>query len=128
MNPIAAVTEQWRQAALDRDTDSYMSFLAEDVVLLGPGHEPLVGKESVGRFVAGALEAFITETLDNREPVTSGALGFVWGTYDATFLAQEDDGEMRECGKHVFLWQRQAGGDWKLRLGIWNTMPEAISK
>ena len=128
MNPIAAVTEQWRRAALDKDSDAYMSFLADDVVLLGPGLEPLVGKESVGQFVAGALGAFVTETLDNREPVTSGALGFVWGTYDATFLAQKEGTEMREYGKHVFLCQRQKSGEWKFKVVIWNTMPETTPK
>jgi ketosteroid isomerase-like protein len=122
MTPIEDITKQWRQAALDGDVEAYMDFVGDDVVFLGPGLEPIVGKESAWRFVAGALAPFVTETLDNRETVTSGGLGFVWGTYEATFLAKKNDTESREFGKHVFLWQRQEGGEWKLKLAIWNTM------
>jgi uncharacterized protein (TIGR02246 family) len=122
---IRDATASWRAAAVDGDAERYLEFWADDAVLVAPDLEPMVGKTVITDFIRGVFDAIsVTEVLENADPVVSGDLGYVWGTYVATYTARFDGSETPDWGNHLFLWHRQPDGAWKLGFVTWNTKPE----
>ena len=122
---IREATSRWRAAATEGDADQYLGFLMEDAVLMAPGMEPMVGRPVISEFIKGVFDSVsVVEVLENAEPVVSGDLGYVWGTYSGTYTSKADGSETPDWGNHFFLWHRQAAGDWKLGFVTWNTKPE----
>jgi uncharacterized protein (TIGR02246 family) len=121
---LKETTRKWREAAIRGDAEAYMRYVADDAVFLAPNLEPIVGRAAISAFVAGVFKTIsVTEVLSNQAPVSSQNLGFVWGTYDATYTDKAKGTKTPELGNHLFLWQRGTTGEWKLRVAIWNTKP-----
>jgi len=122
---IADATAEWRAAAVDGDADRYIEYWAEDAVLAAPDLEPMLGKADITDFIHGVFNAIsVVEVLENADPVVSGDIGYVWGTYVATYTSLDDGSETPDWGNHLFIWQRQLDGSWKLSFVTWNTKPE----
>lgn len=89
----------------------------------------MVGKPTITQFIQGVFDTIsVVETLKNAEPVVSGDLGYVWGTYVATYTNKADGSQTPDWGNHLFIWQKNADTAWKLCLVAWNTKPEPVSQ
>ena len=127
---IRAMADQYEQAVLAGDTETLVSFYADDAILLAPGHPKAEGTESIRStyqqmFAAGA------PTGASLEPTTivlaeGGDLAYEVGSF--TFSGTGPDGTtMTDTGKYLVVWKPNAAGEWKIVADIWNSdaMPGA---
>lgn len=94
---------------------AFLSYVAEDGVMLSPNKMPIVGKEKINalfqsddsdkEFTWKPLYAYLSE---------SGELGYTYGTYAFT-----TEGETQR-GTYVSIWKKDSGGKWKFVLDSGN--------
>lgn len=96
-----------------RDADAMMGIMAEGVVYMPPGSQPLVGRESVREL----FKRHPWDTLAETPAEIEGRLDFaiVRGKY--TGAAQG----MPLSGYYIEVWQKQPDGAWKITRKVWNT-------
>lgn len=111
---IRAITHRHIQAVLDHDPEAFMATCADDIALLPPGSEPVVGQAAGHAY----MESFPTPTKFTAEFADiegQGDLAFSRGSATATF----DDGET--TFKWLAIFRKQTDGSWKMVRDIWNT-------
>jgi ketosteroid isomerase-like protein len=90
---------------------AFLSYIADDGVMLRDGEYPSKGKETLRkRFEGRSDSSFILSWEPLFEKVSeSGDLGYTYGIHTSTDKAT---GEISK-GTYVTIWQRQPGGNWK---------------
>lgn len=120
---VAAADSAWQAAAsAGEDLDEIASYLAEDAVMIPPNEPPLQGRDAIRRYMAAgyATPGFSVswQTLDVRTG-PSGELAYM--THLNRFSAQDSAGRQTTFrGRGVTIWERDASGEWKCVLDIWN--------
>ena len=119
---MVAADESWLQAAKTRGAAGWMSYYTDDVAILPPGSPAIVGREAVGKYVA-AMFATPGFALDwkatSAEVARSGDIGYVRGTYNAAWRDKRGK-TVKETGKFVEIWRKQADGSWKCAVDMWS--------
>lgn len=109
-------------ATAERGVDGWVSFFADDAVMLPQGSGLVRGAPAIRTSMAGFFArkgASLRWTPDRAEVSKSGDLGYTYGTYVAT--APGPDGKpLSSHGKYVTIWRRNAGGEWKAVLDMGN--------
>jgi uncharacterized protein (TIGR02246 family) len=114
---------QWSIAAESRDLEKLLSFYADDAVVL-PAHAAiLTTKDSIRNIFQKLLSIPGVALRWKPTKVTaagSGDLAYSTGTYEMS--APDDTGKPSiDRGKYVAVWKKQANGNWKVAVDIWNT-------
>ena len=112
----------WSKAAQARQVDAWMAFYTNDAIVMPPGSPPVSGKESIAKLLTGlfGLPGFsIAWKADRAEIARFGDLGFVYGGYDVSFRNPKGK-PVKEHGKYVVIWRKQADGSWKCAIDMWN--------
>ena len=113
------------KAALDKGSQGYMSYYADNAVELPNGGPVIQGKLNIARGMA------FLDDKNNRlvwSPVAadisdSGDLGYSYGTYE--FHSKDKEGKPSvEHGKYTTIWKKQKDGSWKVVLDMGNASPE----
>lgn len=65
---------------------------------------------------------------DRVEVAKSGEIGYTRGTYTMTMSARDTKKVLREKGKYVTIYSRQADGSWKMMEDISNADAPASAK
>lgn len=121
---------QWAKAAASEDVDATVAFYSDDASLLPPNAPMASDKASIRAAWAGLLgpDTSLNWQATKVEAARSGDLGYVMGTYemeskDASGKAESDR------GKFVEVWKKQADGNWKAAVDIFNSdLPVAAAK
>lgn len=119
---LALLDDEWSKAAATRDAARVASFYAEDAVAYPPGEPMVVGREAAKKVWAAyfAEESFsISWKSAHAEVAESGELGFTSGPYEASYNGP-DGKAVREKGKFLCIWRKQADGSWKATHDMWN--------
>lgn len=126
----ALINEDYVEPFLAGDVDQWMKILDDDVVGLHNRLPAMEGKPAMrgfGDFVAGNL--FVAEMSVTLAGLRhEGEFAYTWGTYSSRLLMRETGEPMpghREAGKVLFIWKRQADGEWKLVVDMGNELPVA---
>jgi ketosteroid isomerase-like protein len=103
------------------DAETRIDLLADDVILL-PNHWTIMqGKDVVAEaFRRGAAAVF---RLKEREVVhmeVSGDLAYTINSYYYTYHGRGEPEQWHKT-KNVHIWRRDASGQWKLAVDIWNS-------
>ena len=89
------------------------AFYTDDAVLLAPGAPRLDGADAIRAFwqgfIAGGVEDVAIET---PEVVEAGDLGYGIGSYTCTLPSASGE-RLRDTGKYIVIYRRQADGGWK---------------
>jgi ketosteroid isomerase-like protein len=106
---IINATERTLNATLKSyGASAFSGFLNKDAILMFPGTETIVGKENI--------QAFNNRMIDKISLKTSGfdkALGADLAyTYGVATIDYKTD--LRESFHYVFVWERQADGNWNI--------------
>ena len=111
-NEIRAADQKYVDADAKRDTDAMMALLAESVVFMPPGSQPLVGRESV----RALFKLHPWDTLKETPAEIEGRADFaiVRGSYSGTAQG------MPLAGFYIEVWQKQTDGTWKITRKLWN--------
>lgn len=122
------------QAMLSNDIEKSVANYADNATSMPPNSEPLKGKEAIKAWtVEMSKMAKMTDVkFGTVEVDASGSIAYEVGTYDMT-MEMPGMGEMKDKGKYMAVWKKQADGSWKVHADIWNTntpmqMPEMPKK
>ena len=114
---------QWSKAAESRSVEKLLSFYADDAVVL-PAHAAIATtKDSIRNIFQKLLSIPGVALSWKATKVTvagSGDLAYSTGAYQMS--APDDSGKPSvDRGKYVAVWKKQADGNWKVAVDIWNT-------
>ena len=112
-----------QDAITRKDIDLLLSFYADDACLL-PTAEPIVkSKESIR---AEWTHILTIPNFENKSTLTKieisdgGDMAYTMGYYRAVMMG-EDGNLTQEPGKWVSIWKKQADGQWRIVVDIYNT-------
>ncbi len=120
---LRALDEQWSATAAKNDLDGTVGFYADNAVLLPPNAPIAADRKSIRESWAGLLgpNTAISWKVSNAEVASSGELGYVYGTYSLTIQDPKGGAPLRDTGKFVEIWNKQADGKWKCSVDTYNS-------
>ena len=104
------------------DTKGVIDRITEDGVTMPPNQSPLVGKDALSSYLNEGFNMAATYMeVESLDLVVSGDIA-----YDRFSFIQEitpaDGGEkQQESGNCVWLWRKEADGEWRIWHAIWNS-------
>lgn len=122
---LMQLSREWSALVSSGDLEAGMDFWSDDAVMLPPDLPLLDGKDSIRAYVEGASK--IPGFSISWEPVSAHiSLGG-----DMAYLIEKnviafDDAEGNKVishGKVITVWQKDALGDWKNVVDMWNAAP-----
>ena len=109
-------------AAEGGDVDDIVSYWTNDAIVIPPGMPNVVGKAALRQYVEGtrAVPGFrISWSSSDAEVSADGTLGFVLSSNEISM--DGPDGErVIDRGRAVTVWRRDADGEWRSAVDIWN--------
>jgi len=113
---LESADEQWSAAASRKDVAATVAFYADDAVLLAP-NAPMITDENAIRqawaTLLGPNTTSISWKATKTEVAKSGELGYIYGTYEDSAQDPKGGPPVRDQGKTVEIWRKQADGKWK---------------
>jgi uncharacterized protein (TIGR02246 family) len=118
---VRRLTQEWILACNTRQLDELIELYAADALVLRSNLPPIRGAMAVREFFFASLEAGLGEVaLDPMRVEVSGDLAHEVGRYSA--LVPGSTGKRREeRGKYLWVFAKQASGDWKLVSECWSS-------
>jgi ketosteroid isomerase-like protein len=114
---------EWATAASEgRDLERILSFWTADAVVLAPGLPAVVGKEALRQYVQSsmAIPGFsISWTSTNVTFSPDGNLAYLFSRNAVTMNNPNGVPNTTE-GRAVTIWRREADGEWRCAVDIWN--------
>lgn len=123
LQAINRLQSQVDSAVIAGDTERYVTFLADDAVLMPPNAPPVVGKEAIRFWNAAMSKQMKIEayTSSDDEVVLAGDWAFRRATVDWTIRSTATGQPVRDAGKYIIVYARQADGSWKVARDIWSS-------
>ena len=118
---VRRLTQEWVLACNTRQLDELIELYAADALVLRSNLPPIRGAMAVREFFFATLEAGLGEVaLDPLRVEVSADLAHEVGRYSA--LVPGTAGKRREeRGKYLWVFAKQASGDWKLVSECWSS-------
>ena len=123
-------TSAFHQALRTDDTETFMSFVAEDVLLMPPGEAPVRGKSAVRAWFEGFLSQFRTTSLllADQEIFLGDGWAVELGTYEWGLAPAGGGAPIVDRGNYMQVWKKQADGRWQFAREVYNSsMPASAS-
>src|SRR5882724_5828415 len=114
---------KWSAAAGAKDIDKTVSYYSEDAVVMPPNAPSAKTRETIRSAWKEMLTtpgAAISWKATKVEVAKSGDLAYVSGTYEET-MTDASGKSVKDHGKYVEVWEKQADGTWKVVADIWNS-------
>ncbi|MCA8881329.1 MAG: SgcJ/EcaC family oxidoreductase [Rhodobacteraceae bacterium] len=119
--PIAEAQRSWETAFNGGDgAAAAAAVFTEDARLLPPGEPMVEGREAIGKYWQGAMDAGVHGLDLNLIAVEmQGDTMIETGTW-SVLVPGENGGETRVGGKSLVIWKKQADGVWRMSQDMWN--------
>jgi ketosteroid isomerase-like protein len=113
--------DQWSAAAGVKDFEKIVSFYSDDAVVMPPNAPRATTKEAIRTIWKDLLtDASISWKTKEVEVAQSGDLAYSSGTYEVT-LNDPTGTPVKDRGKYLEVWKKQADGTWKCVMDMWNS-------
>jgi len=90
------------------------AYYADDAVPLAPGAPRIDGSEAIRSFWQAFIDGGVADVvIETPEIVEAGDLGYGIGTYTCTLPSASGE-RVRDTGKYLVVYRRQADGGWKV--------------
>ena len=119
--------DQWLEAMKANDPAALGRLVTDDVVLMPPHGEPIVGRHAVVEWFANVVRQARTKDVNvtQREVMVAGDLAIERGSFTWKVAPAGRTSDVEDRGNFVAIWKRQSDGSWKTLRNIWNsTLPE----
>lgn len=119
---IMALDRKFDQETYAKGLEGWVSFFAEDAVMVPSQAEVIKGKEAI-RMAMRAL--FELEGFSLRwEPISADlsddySMAYTYGKYIRTYI-DINNNLVKSTGKYTTIWKKQYDGEWKIVLDIGN--------
>jgi uncharacterized protein (TIGR02246 family) len=113
---IRELEHKAREAAKAKDLDRYVSFYADDAVLLWPGASMVTGRAAIREFmrVFFSMPDFsLSFETAHVEVSRAGDFAYTCGTNKVT-LVNPNGEKMKDSGKYLTVYRKQSDGTWKV--------------
>jgi uncharacterized protein (TIGR02246 family) len=114
---------QWSAAAGTKDLDKTVSYYADDAIVMPPNASAATTKDAIRsawKEMLTAPGAAISWKATKVEVAKAGDLAYVSGTYEET-TTDTSGRSVKDHGKYVEIFKKQADGTWKVVADIWNS-------
>jgi ketosteroid isomerase-like protein len=122
---LMQVSRDWAKAAESRDVERVLSYWADDAIMMENEQPALVGKAAIRSMVQrgfGDPNFKITWEPERAVISESGDMGYLIEHNRVSFT--DPTGKARTVfGKGVTIWKKDASGNWKNVVDIFNTNP-----
>jgi uncharacterized protein (TIGR02246 family) len=119
---VEAANARFVDAAKRGDTATLASMYTDDAVLMMSNSEAARGRNAIAKWHGGMLSQMPMKEFSLRtdDVVLGGDLAVETGRYEMT-LQPRGGSEVKDKGKYVVVWKRQADGSWKILRDIANS-------
>ena len=114
---------KWSAAAGAKDIDKTVSYYSEDAIVMPPNAPSATTRETIRSAWKEMLTspgAAIRWKATKVEVAKAGDLAYVSGTYEET-MTDASGKPVKDHGKYVEIFKKQADGTWKVVSDIWNS-------
>jgi uncharacterized protein (TIGR02246 family) len=120
---VEAATAAFHQALRTNDADTFLSYVAEDVVMMPPGEAVVRGKSALRTWYEGFLSRYRTSslTLSDREVFVGEGWAVELGTYEWGLTPVDGGDSSVDRGNYMQVWKPQPDGRWQFAREIWNS-------
>lgn len=120
------------RANLSLDTDAMAGLFDDDIVIMEPGHAPLVGRDAAGQYLTELKTQFADDEIlaynqEWKEVRPLGDYTVQWGTISGRVRPTAGGDEISYTYDVMRVLKRQPSGSWKVFRWIWNS-PESEKK
>ena len=120
---VRAASAEWAKVAAAKDLEKTLSYYADDASMFPPNAPIVTGLEARRKMwttLFAPAELVFSNAATKVEVAGSGDLAYEIGTFEESF--KDDKGTpVKVVGKYVVVWKKQAGGQWKAIIDIFNT-------
>jgi ketosteroid isomerase-like protein len=117
---------EWAALASEaRDVEAILSYWTDDAVVLPPGLPAVAGKPALREYIQGSLQIpGFRITWSSTDVVFSpdGKLAYMFGDNSVT-MDGPDGNATTTAGRAVTIWRKEADGEWRCAVDIWNAPP-----
>jgi uncharacterized protein (TIGR02246 family) len=130
---VERATTSFHQALRTNDLETFMSYVADDVIFMPPG-EPLVrGRNGVRDWMTGFLAQYRTSslTLADREVLVGSDWAMELGTYEWALQPATGGADVVDRGNYMQVWKRRGDQRWEFAREVYNSSippPSAAAK
>ena len=119
---IDASNAKFVEAVKKADTTTIAANYADDAIVMAPGTDAWRGREAIRKGFGGMITSMPAKefSLKTDDVALGGDLAVETGAYDMT-VQPKGGKEMKDKGKYVVVWKRQADGSWKILRDIFNS-------
>lgn len=122
---LMQASRDWAKAAASGDVERIVSYWADDAIVLEPEQPALVGKAAIRGIVERSMKIpkfSITWEPERGVVSQAGDMGYLIEHNRVTFA--DSTGKTHTVfGKAVTIWKKDANGNWKCVVDIWNGGP-----
>lgn len=119
---------EWAAAASEgRDVERILSYWTDDAVVLPPGLPTFVGKAALRQYVESSFQipGFRIDWTSTEVALSpDGNLAYMFGRNEVT-MNGSDGNPTTARGRAVTIWRREADGEWRCAVDVWNAEPAA---
>lgn len=125
---VEGATAAFHQALRTNDLDTFMSYVAEDVLFMPPGEPPVRGRDAVRRWMTGFLAQYRTTslTLADREVLVGGGWAVELGTFEWGLQPTAGGTAVVDRGNYIQVWKEQADKAWRFAREVYNSSASPI--
>lgn len=114
------------EAAAGRDIERIVSFWTADAVVAPPGQPAIVGRDALRSYVQDSyrIPGFRITWEATADPEFSPdlSMAYMWARNTVSFH-DSDDAPVTVHGRAMTVWRREADGEWRCAVDIWNDEP-----
>ena len=120
---VRAASAEWAKVAAAKDLEKTLSYYTDDATMF-PFNAPAVtgadARRALWTQLLAAPELVFSNAATTVEAAKSGDLAYETGTFDESFKDASGN-PVKVSGKYVVVWKKQANGQWKAAVDIFNT-------
>ena len=120
---VRAASAEWAKVAAAKDLEKTVSYYAEDASMFPPNAPVVTGADARRKMWTALLapaELVFSNAATKVEVARSSDLAYETGTFEESFKDAQGN-PVKVVGKYVVVWKKQAGGQWKAIIDIFNT-------
>jgi ketosteroid isomerase-like protein len=122
-DPIFELRQRYLESWRSGDIDGLISLVADDVVVMSPNDSTLYGAAEYREWLEEYFQNFRITALSepDRTIVVNGDYATEYATYMLAITPVGATSRIRDDGRFLTIWKRQADGAWKIWQTLWNS-------
>jgi uncharacterized protein (TIGR02246 family) len=120
---VEQATVAFHQALRANDLETFMSYVAEDVVFMPPGEPPIRGRDAVRKWMTAFLAQYRTSSLslNDREVLVGNGWAVELGTFEWALQPAAGGAVLADRGNYMQVWKEQTDGTWRFAREVYNS-------